>query len=60
MKKGKKGKKVAPAPLKKKEPKKPPQNPLFEKRPRNFGIGNTFDVLIDVHNSAWLLAVLIM
>jgi len=35
----KKGKKVAPAPLKKKEPKKPPQNPLFEKRPRNFGIG---------------------
>merc|ERR1712121_182465 len=38
-KKVKKGKKVAPAPLKKKEPKKPPQNPLFEKRPRNFGIG---------------------
>merc|ERR1712212_550433 len=38
-KKVKKGKKVAPAPLKKKEPKKPPQNPLFEKRPKNFGIG---------------------
>ncbi|XP_067945608.1 large ribosomal subunit protein eL8-like [Watersipora subatra] len=39
VKKVKKGKKVAPAPLKKREPKKPPQNPLFEKRPRNFGIG---------------------
>lgn len=41
VKKVKKGKKVAPAPLKKKEPKKPPQNPLFEKRPRNFGIGKS-------------------
>jgi large subunit ribosomal protein L7Ae len=39
VKKVKKGKKVAPAPLKKQEPKKPPPNPLFEKRPRNFGIG---------------------
>lgn len=38
--KGKKGKKVAAAPLavKKAEPKRV-TNPLFEKRPRNFGIG---------------------
>jgi len=44
IKKGKakgKGKKVAAAPLAVKKPTAPkkPQNPLFEKRPRNFGIG---------------------
>jgi large subunit ribosomal protein L7Ae len=35
------GKKVAPAPypVKSAAPKKPPVNPLIEKRPRNFGIG---------------------
>lgn len=39
-----KGKKVAAAPLvtKKPAPPKKVQNPLFEKRPRNFGIGMFF------------------
>merc|ERR1712002_275214 len=40
QKKGKKGKKVAAAPLAVKKPEaKRVVNPLFEKRPRNFGIG---------------------
>ena len=49
--KPKKGKKkVAPAPLvaKKVEPKKV-VNPLFEKRPKNFGIG-TFSYLLILEN----------
>merc|ERR1712190_709417 len=40
QKKGKKGKKVAAAPLAVKKPEqKRVVNPLFEKRPKNFGIG---------------------
>lgn len=47
-------KKVAPAPLLKEKPKKVEKtkiiNPLFEKRPRHFGIGKYYDVLYYSHS----------
>merc|ERR1711874_270423 len=48
-KKGKKGKKVAAAPLAVKKPEvKRVVNPLFEKRPRNFGIGQDIQPVRDL------------